>query len=190
MRVFVLTTGRTASTTFARAAAHATNFTAAHESRIHAVMPKRLDYPDQHIEVDNRLFFYLGLLDETFGKDAFYVHLTRDPKQVARSYRDRWEFRGTLGRGWARMVMLRKQTSPELAVNVTEDMVDAINAGIRLFLRDKPNQLQVALEDCPDAFLRFWDAIGAEGDREAAAAEWGTRHNASRQNRGQIGQDD
>lgn len=183
MRVFVLTTGRTASTTFARAAQHATNFTAAHESRIHQPMPERLAYPDQHIEVDNRLFFYLGLLDELYGKDAFYVHLTRDPKEVSRSYQQRWDFRGTLGRGWARMVMLRKQTGPEMRPRVVDDMVAAFNAGIRMFLKDKPHQLEVALEDCPDAFLAFWDAIGAQGDRDAAAAEWGTRHNATRATR-------
>lgn len=181
MRVFVLTTGRTASTTFARACKHATNFTAAHESRIHRVLPERLDYPDQHIEVDNRLFFYLGLLDELYGQDAFYVHLTRDPAEVARSYRQRWQFRGTLGRGWARMVMLRRKTSPEMADRVSADMVASINAGIRMFLKDKPHQMAVALEDCPGAFLEFWDAIGAEGDRQAAAEEWGVRHNATRQ---------
>ena len=60
-RVFVLCTGRCGSTTFARAAAHATNFTAKHESRTYKLGAQRLAYPDNHIEVDNRLAWWRGV---------------------------------------------------------------------------------------------------------------------------------
>jgi hypothetical protein len=84
VRIFVLTTGRSGSLTFAKACGHASNFTAAHESRIDLI-DGRLDYPDQHIEVDNRLAWMLGPLHAAHP-DARYVHLTRDAATTARSF--------------------------------------------------------------------------------------------------------
>ncbi len=55
MDVFVLCTGRCGSTTFIKACAHITNYTAAHESRTGLLGSDRLDYPGKHIEADNRL---------------------------------------------------------------------------------------------------------------------------------------
>ena len=55
MNVFVLCTGRCGSTTFACACRHIENYTAAHESRSHLAGPERFAYPEDHIEVDNRL---------------------------------------------------------------------------------------------------------------------------------------
>lgn len=179
----MLTTGRTGSTSFIRACAHATNYTAGHESRTRDVLPYRLGFPDQHIECDNRLFFYLGLLDEMFGQEAFYVHLTRDPAEVERSYLERWPDPVTLGRGWADMVMMRHSLDKELRPQVVHDALAAMNAGFRSFIKDKPHQMTIAMEDCPVTFLEFWDAIGAEGDREAAGKEWTVPHNMTRPGR-------
>lgn len=178
MRVFVLTTGRAGSTTFAVACAHMSNFTSGHESRSGHLLPRRLEYPDQHIEIDNRLFFYLGLLDERYGANAYYVHLIRDEEAVARSLRDRWTSEVTLARGWERTVLMRLEASEDFHDGVARDVVQAMNAGIRMFLKDKPHVRTVSLDACPDDFLRFWDEIGARGDRRAAAQEWRTRHNA------------
>lgn len=183
VRVFVLTTGRTGSTSFIRACSHATNYTAGHESRVRDLLPDRLRFPDGHIEADNRLFFYLGLLDEAFGEEAFYVHLTRNHSEVERSYLERWADPVTLGRGWAQMVMLSHSIDKALRPYVVRDAVAAMNAGIRLFLKDKPHQITVAIEDCPDAFFAFWDAIGAEGDRDAAGREWAIPRNANQPGR-------
>jgi hypothetical protein len=83
--VFVLCTGRCGSLAFARACAHMTNYSCGHESRCSLLGAERLSYPSRHIEVDNRLAWLLGRLDETYGKDAFYVHLRRDRDATARS---------------------------------------------------------------------------------------------------------
>lgn len=40
-------------------------------------------YPPRHIEVDNRLAWFLGYLQEHHGHEAYYVHLTRDRDAVA-----------------------------------------------------------------------------------------------------------
>jgi hypothetical protein len=90
MNVFVLNTGRCGSTTFAAACAHVTNFTVAHESRVGALGAARFDYPRRHIEVDNRLSWFLGRLEQRWGQEAFYVHLTRDVEATARSFSARY----------------------------------------------------------------------------------------------------
>jgi hypothetical protein len=154
------------------------NFTAGHETLAREPLPRRLDYPDEHIEVDNRLFFYLGLLEEAFGAEPFYVHLLRDEQDVVRSLLDRWDTPISLGQGWERTVMMRGAGTPQLHAEAAADAVTAMNAGIRVFLRDKPRQQVIHLEDCPEAFGRFWDAVGAVGDRDSAMAEWSVSHNA------------
>ena len=64
--------------------------TVGHESR-RDVVDDRLNYPANHIEVDNRLSWFLGSLERQYGADAFYVHLVRDPNEVVESLLARWE---------------------------------------------------------------------------------------------------
>src|SRR4029079_4844381 len=91
MRVFVLCSGRCGSTNFALACRHFTNYTVGHEQNTGRIGESRLAYPDDHIEVDNRLSWYLGGLGERYGDDAFYVHLTREEDDVAASFSRRWK---------------------------------------------------------------------------------------------------
>jgi hypothetical protein len=92
MNVFILNTGRCGSTTFVKACEHITNFTTAHESRMHLIGNQRLAYPDNHIEADNRLAWFLGRLEAAYGDRAIYVHLRRDPLKTARSFEKRYNF--------------------------------------------------------------------------------------------------
>ena len=55
MNIFVLCTGRCGSMTFTKACGHIDNFSSAHESRCGRLGNERLAYPENHIEVDNRL---------------------------------------------------------------------------------------------------------------------------------------
>jgi hypothetical protein len=56
---------------------------------------------------------------------------------------------------------------------------DTVNDNIELFLRDKPHQMTMWLHDINDPFRLYWKQIGAQGDLEAALAEWNVRHNAT-----------
>lgn len=69
---------------------HATNVSVGHETRVD-LYDGRVVYPQDHIEIDNRLAWFLGLLEETYGDEARYVHLERDPDKVASSMLRRWE---------------------------------------------------------------------------------------------------
>ncbi len=86
MNVFILNTGRCGSYTFHEACSHIKNFTSGHESRSTILGPNRLDYPENHIESDNRLSWLLGRLDKKYGDNAYYVHLLRNEKDLVYSF--------------------------------------------------------------------------------------------------------
>lgn len=197
MRAFVLTTGRTGSTTFTRACSHARNYTSGHETNARNVQA-RLVYPDQHIEVDNRLVYFMGSLHNAYP-EAFYVHLVRNPDEVVRSFRRRTvdaygpggrtreSLRRLRGRyGWSvssaflHGVLKRdERLGPDELDDALRLFVDATNANIAEFLRDK-DHLRIELGSAGDTFDRFWNRMEAEGDLEAARAEFQVAHNASR----------
>jgi hypothetical protein len=176
MNVFVLCTGRCGSMTFTRACNHATNYTAGHETRRTYVGGQRIAYPDDHIEADNRLSWFLGRLDETYGDTAFYVHLTRNRERTARSYVT-WHEKGII-RAY-REGILMGCPSYIREMDVCLDYCDTVNSNIRAFLKDKTKKMEFRLEIAKDDFRQFWNRIGAEGDLDAALAEWDVSHNAS-----------
>lgn len=178
MNVFVLTTGRTGSTGFAMACRHISNFSAGHESRARSIGASRLDYPDNHVEVDNRLVWFLGGLDRAFP-GARYVHLTRDSEEVARSYNRRWHQYQTIVRAWKDGVLMGGRGRP---LPICRDYVANTNENIALFVRDRPS-ITVELERIDSHFPAFWQWIGAEGDLAAAMSEWPKRHNSSAEKR-------
>lgn len=176
MNVFVLTAGRSGSTTFIAACRHITNYSAGHETRSRCIGSARLAYPERHIEADNRLVWYLGRLDAAYGANARYVYLRRDPHACAMSFARRADF--GIMQAWREGVLLggeADRTAHELAM----DYLATVQANIALFLRDKPHVMTFRLERAQHDFRAFWDWIGAEGDLAAALAEWDVRYNAS-----------
>lgn len=176
MNVFVLCTGRSGSTTFHRACRHITNYTSSHEANTSRIGAARLDYPDRHIEVDNRLSWLLGRLDAAFGDRAFYVHLTRDDHLTARSFDKRWSGRYSIIRAYGEGVLRRKDRSEDICL----DYVHTVNANIALFLKDKTRAMSMRLEDARTGFETFWRTIGADGDLEGALREFDVKHNPSK----------
>lgn len=197
MRVFVLTTGRTGSLTFARACAHATNFTAAHESQ-DAQLYGRLKFPDQHIEVDRLLAWFTGTLGRHYP-DAFYVYLTRDEEEAVQSFKrrmpDAWTRRG---RTYA---SVRKALRDDRRMNIEdafahahlyrhqpwqgkeiEDVVrlyiHTVGDNVREFLKNREH-MEIDISDAANQYRAFWERIGAKGDLAAATAEFSTKHNRS-----------
>lgn len=176
MNVFVLTAGRSGSTSFIAACRYISNFTCAHESRLRLIGAQRLAYPERHIEADNRLVWYLGRLDAAYGDRARYVHLVREPEACAASFARRADF--GIMRAWREGVLLGGE-SDQTAHALALDYLETVEANIVLFLRDKTHAMTFRLEHAREDFLDFWGWIGAEGDLEAALAEWERHYNAS-----------
>lgn len=177
MNVFVLNSGRCGSTTFIAACRHISNFSSAHESRCKFLGPGRLAYPEQHIEADNRLCWFLGALDERYGDNALYVHLNRERLATAESFVKRRDY-GIMQAFREGILLGGPEGATDLAL--ADFYLETIEANIRHFLKDKSQQMSFRLETAAEDFRRFWDWIGAEGDLDAALAEWQVRHNASR----------
>jgi hypothetical protein len=176
VNVFILSTGRSGSQTFARACAHLANYTSAHESRSGLLGEAHFDYPDNHIESDNRLSWLLGRLDRRFGDRAFYVHLTRETRTVAASWAKRAHTGMMNAYRYAILWHCAKDATP---LEVALDYCDTVEQNIRLFLRDKESRMDFPLEQARERFPEFWRRIGAEGDLSAALAEFDVRHNAA-----------
>ena len=177
MNVFVLNSGRCGSTTFIKACAHITNYSSAHEFLLTQTGYKRLAYPENHIEADNRLSWFLGRLDERYGDSAFYVHLSRDKKAAAESFARRIDF-GILKAYEQGILMHESHQLP--AEEIALDYLDTVSSNIRLFLKDKTRKMDFSLENAKEDFKVFWQSIGAQGDLSAALTEWDTAYNASR----------
>lgn len=178
MNIFVLSTGRCGSTTFVKACNHITNYTAAHESRGGFLGDMRFAFGENHIESDNRLSWVLGRLDRAYGDRAFYVHLRRDDKRTAASFANRYN-RGIL-RAYRTKILMALPESAE-TMDVCLDYCDTVNSNIALFIRDKTRKMDFSMENGRDDFRRFWELIGAQGNLEAALAEWDVPHNPSRE---------
>ncbi|MCS3700186.1 putative TIM-barrel fold metal-dependent hydrolase [Salinibacter ruber] len=172
----MLSTGRCGSTTFARACGHIENYSAAHESRISRVHG-RIDYPDDHIEVDNHLAWFLGRLDERYGDDAFYVHLKRDLEETAQSRMRREARKVDPGLMWAYGQRLVWENDDAELIEVCRHYCHTVNSNIQLFLKDKNKTMTVCLESARENFRTFWDRIGATGNLESAVQEWERRYN-------------
>jgi len=174
MNVFVLCTGRCGSNTFARACEHVTNFSVAHESR-NVISEDRLGYPNDHIEVDNRLSWFLGRLDRRYGDDAFYVHLKRNREKTAESFTRRYG-QGIIKAYRKNIVREHSMASP---IDMCRHYCDTVNTNIELFLNDKSRSMEFRLESADEDFREFWDRIGAEGSLSSSLQEWNRKYNAS-----------
>ncbi len=176
MNVFILSTGRCGSMSFSKACQHITNYTSAHESRLKLIGEQRLAYPDNHIESDNRLSWYLGRLEERYGNDAFYVYLNRNKNDIAKSYARRSEL-GII-KAYQQGILLGGEPS-QTGKDIAFDYVNTVESNIRLFLKDKTNKMDFKLENAKSDFSLFWQEIGANGNLNHALLEWNIRHNAS-----------
>lgn len=176
MNVFILNAGRSGSVTFIQACRHISNFTCGHESRAGLLGREHFAYPPAHIEADNRLSWFLGRLDRSYGVNAVYVHLRRDNEATAMSFVRRYS--GGIIRAYRKTMLMGLPRGSE-AMDVARDYCDTVNSNIELFLRDKPRKMDFSLEHARRDFPKFWQMIGAQGDLEAALAEFDNLYNAS-----------
>lgn len=181
MNVFVLCTGRSGSTSFIEACQHISNYTAAHESLSDKIGDARFEFSKNHIEADNRLSWQLGQMNDKFGKAAFYVHLKRDSKSIAKSYSRRFLLPKSMIYAYSNGI---KKLPPEgldagTRLEVCLDYVDTVNSNIKHFLKDKPLKIEIDLGDIKSGFKDFWNAIEAEGNLDLALNEFDKKHNKS-----------
>jgi hypothetical protein len=182
MKVFVLGTGRSGTKTFTKACEHLSNYTVSHcslregEGFDHkwGVLQSR----EGHIEVDDRLSWLLPVLERLHGDDAYYVHLWRDPAKVVRSYARpgriflQGSLLGTFYHGILGTPAEKRKVSREDRAKAGELCVEVINRNIETFLEGKSHKTFIDIDRPGESFRHFLRDIGAEGDLEAAVAEF------------------
>lgn len=178
MNVFVLCTGRCGSKSFARACRHIKNYTVGFESRARYPGDERLAYPPNHIEVDNRLSWFLGRLGKKYGDDAFYVHLWRNPEEVARSYIRRYR-QGIMKayRGKGILLDVDPGTDP---MTIALDYCNTVNSNIELFLTYKTRRMKFNIQYPEFYFPNFCTLIHADVNIPRALKTFNKRYNASK----------
>ncbi len=182
MRVFILSTGRCGSTAIFEACRHIENYTTAHESLSQKFGEERFDYPQNHIESDNRLSWHLGQLDSIFGDEPFYVHLKRNKEAVAASFAKRFNGSVSIIDAFCSGIRMRphsKLTKKEKLI-ACHDYITTVNSNIEFFLSNKSKKATLNLENINTDFPIFWDKIGAKGDLISALKEFDSRHNSSK----------
>lgn len=139
---------------------------------------ERFNYPPRHIEADNRLAWLLGRLERHYGDAPYYVHLRRNIPDTVQSFVNRYHS-GIMRayRGDGILKNLPEESDPHA---VCLDYCDTVNTNIDSFLRGRSKKIEIQLETIDTDFIRFWEMIGAEGDLEAALAEFQIKHNRSR----------
>jgi len=170
MRVFVVGTGRCGSVTFARACEHMTNFTTGHEEVF--CKPDKLVWPDQHVAV-GPMWPLVPLLRRAWP-DLVLVHLIRtDVAEFIESYMTLEGSRGPTIDVWADLYVGAPISDAERRGRCL-----LFHASTNELIRALGPDLTVRLEHGRDDFARFWDHVGARGDRDGALAEWSVKHNA------------
>lgn len=152
MNVFVLNTGRCGSRTLFHALnGRIPDYTVGHETRADRV-EGRLDYPPNHIEIDNRLWFFAYCLRAQYPESCF-GWLQRDMRQVIGSFA-RTSFSGEHGvlRGWSTHV-IRGRAPLLLAdrMRVAESYVTAASHAVDGFWSGLPRIRQVGCVWVDDA---------------------------------------
>ena len=183
MNVFVLCSGRCGSKTFALACKPISNFTCGHETRANLFGDKRFIYPDQHIEVDNRLSWLLGSLHKSCkDKNVFYVHLKRNHQEVANSFLKRLSSHNnsSIINAFANGILMQnKSFIAQEKKEISDFFVKTVNENIEEFLIGK-NHMIVNLQDNGETFKKFLQNINAVGDIEKSLKIWNSVHNASK----------
>ena len=182
MNISCLSTGRCGSTTFAKSIAHARNYTSGHETRATIVGNDHFNYPDFHIESDNRLSWMLGSLDEFYGDNPIYIHLLRNPDEVAASYCKRYSpsFIGGIMHGFGHGILQQGALyEGENLRNLADLYVNVVNQNIKSFLKDKTMVVVMDMANPKESIIKIWEMGKMEGDLEKALSEWDVKHNTS-----------
>jgi hypothetical protein len=131
-----------------------------------------LNYPDNHIEVDNRLSWFLGRLDSKYGNNATYIHLQRNLLDTANSFTKRYN--SGIMKAYREGVLMAAEIPAKKAA---ADYCKTVGENIRHFLKNKTHVMDFYLEHAKRQFPLFWQWIHADGDLDAALKEWDIKYN-------------
>jgi len=147
LNVFILSPGRTATTTLAHAFDCVEGYSSLHQCRCRRLGEGRVDYPESHIECDNRLTWFLPRLTKKYGANGILVVVDRDRSKTAASYNRRWE-RINIMKAYSQGILMRK--FEDNTYDVCVDYVSNVYEQLDYFSSDWKYVINLQLES-PDA---------------------------------------
>jgi hypothetical protein len=124
----------------------------------------------------------LGSLEEYYGDSPIYVHLMRDPDEVAESFLKRYSpsFIGGIMHGFGHGILKQPTLyEGENLRNMAHMYVNIVNLNIKSFLKDKSKVVIMDMASPRESIIKIWEMGEIEGDIEKAFLEWNFKHNAS-----------
>lgn len=146
MNVFLVSPGRTATTTLSEALKKIEGYTSLHESRIQFLGKDRVSYPENHFECDNRLIWFLPRLTKEYGKRSMLVNVLRDRESIAKSYNRRWDGIKIM-KAYSQGILMRPLNNNNF--DVCMDYVNNVYEHIEYFSKDWAYYVEVDLAN-PD----------------------------------------
>lgn len=113
--VFILSPGRTATTSLAMVFKRLEGYTSGHETQSQLLGDSRVRFPENHIECDNRLCWFLERLTRFYGSSGILVIVHRDEDKIAKSYNQRW-YKINIMRAYSQGILQRPLTDNNLSV--------------------------------------------------------------------------
>lgn len=90
MNIFVVSPGRTATTTLSSAFGALDGYSSGHETQTSYLGTDRITFPANHVECDNRLIWFLPRLTRRYGANSMLITVKRSNDKIASSYNKRW----------------------------------------------------------------------------------------------------
>lgn len=157
MNVFIVSPGRTATTTFAHAFELVDGYTSAHESRCQYLGSERVNYPQNHVECDNRLTWFMARLTNKYADNSVLVIVHRDKSEVAKSYNQRW-YKINIMKAYAQGILLRPLEGND--ISVCRDYVDYVYEQMDFFSPMWRNVVHVDMRDLTPGITEVLELIG------------------------------
>jgi hypothetical protein len=176
--VFILSSGRTATTAMAKACSHIPGYSADHESRSRLPFAERLNYPEWHIEADNRLLFFLMQLEDTYGDDALYVYLDRSAEEVAESYARRWHLNVSIVRAFTHGIQMIPRVTRDGIRKQCHEFVSYSTDSFGRFLERRQHVVHLDTTRLSEEFSKLCELLEVKTPPEALQ-ELEKRHNSN-----------
>lgn len=144
MNVFIISPGRTATTTIANAFSCLPGYTSGHETKVKYLGDERVDYANNHVECDNRLAWFLPRLTSKYSNDGLLVILNRDREKIAASYNKRW-YKINIMKAYSQGILMRDFT--ENNADVCRDYVRSVNEQLAFAKSHWKKCITIELED-------------------------------------------
>ena len=157
MNVFILSPGRTATTTLSEAFSCVKGWSSAHESRSQLLGDERVNYPEKHLEFDNRLTWFLPRLTKKYSSSALLVIVQKKQCRLASSYNKRW-YKMNIMKSYSQGILMRDLKDNNL--DVCKDYVSNVYEHLEYVSKDWMDCIYLDIDNPEEGVVGILNYIG------------------------------